>query len=251
MSGVGGESEGERYTGSGFLSLSLWVALSKLLNTMKTLGLGDRLYDYLLSVSLREPEVLQHLRQETSQLPNAVMQVTPDEAQLLGFLVQLMQARRTLEIGVFTGYSSLAVALALPEDGQMIACDVSEEYTAIARRYWQQAGVAHKIDLRLAPALETLDQLLSEGQAGCFDFALIDADKGNYLNYYERCLQLIRPGGLIAVDNVLWSGRVADPSVQDDATTAIRRFNETLYQDERISLSLLPIADGLTLALKR
>ncbi|HIK56546.1 MAG TPA: class I SAM-dependent methyltransferase [Synechococcales cyanobacterium M55_K2018_004] len=218
---------------------------------MKTLGLGDRLYDYLLSVSLREPEVLQHLRQETSQLPNAVMQVTPDEAQLLGFLVQLMQARRTLEIGVFTGYSSLAVALALPEDGQMIACDVSEEYTAIARRYWQQAGVAHKIDLRLAPALETLDQLLSEGQAGCFDFALIDADKGNYLNYYERCLQLIRPGGLIAVDNVLWSGRVADPSVQDDATTAIRRFNETLYQDERISLSLLPIADGLTLALKR
>lgn len=219
--------------------------------TGKTLGLGDRLYDYLLSVSLREPEVLRQLRQETAAMSNAIMQTTPDEGQFLGFLVQLMGAKKALEVGVFTGYSALSVALALPPDGKLVACDVSAEYTAIARRFWQQAGVDHKVDLRIAPALETLDALLADGEAGSFDFAFIDADKSNYWNYYERSLALLRPGGLIAVDNVLWSGQVADPSVQDASTQAIRDFNTKLHQDDRISLSLVPISDGVTLALKR
>jgi predicted O-methyltransferase YrrM len=169
----------------------------------------------------------------------------------MALLVQLMGATKTLEVGVFTGYSSLCVALALPPTGKIIACDVSEEYTRIARRYWQAAGVADKIELRLAPALETLDQVLAEGQAETFDFAFIDADKANYEGYYERSLQLVRPGGLIAIDNVLWSGRVADPEVQNNSTSAIRALNDKLYRDQRISLSLVPIADGLTLALKR
>ncbi len=169
----------------------------------------------------------------------------------MGLLVQLIGAKKTLEVGVFTGYSSLSVALALPEDGKIIAADVSEEFTAVARRYWQKAGVADKIDLRLAPALETLDNLLASGQAETFDFAFIDADKENYDGYYERTLQLIRPGGLIAIDNVLWSGRVADPQIQDENTQIIRNLNKKLHQDERVTLSLLPIGDGLTLALKR
>ena len=169
----------------------------------------------------------------------------------MALLVQLLGAKRTLEVGVFTGYSSLAVALALPDDGQIVACDVSEEYTAIARRYWQAAGVTDKIDLKLAPALETLDRLLAEGQAGSFDFAFIDADKENYWNYYERCLELLRPGGLITVDNVLWSGRVAEATTYETSTKAIQAFNAKLHNDERVSLSLVPIADGLTLALKR
>ena len=169
----------------------------------------------------------------------------------MALLVQLLSARKTLEVGVFTGYSALCVALALPEEGKVVACDISEEYTAIARQFWQEAGVADKIDLRIAPALETLDHLLAEGQANSFDFAFIDADKSNYGNYYERSLQLVRPGGLIAIDNVLWSGRVADPQVDDNRTAAIRAFNQHLHQDQRVSLSLVPIADGLTLALKR
>ena len=169
----------------------------------------------------------------------------------MALLVQLMGAKKTLEVGVFTGYSSLAVALALPPDGKVVACDVSEEYTAIAQRYWQLAGVADKIDLRIAPALETLDALLATGQANTFDFAFIDADKSNYDRYYERSLQLIRQGGLIAIDNVLWSGQVADSAVQDTRTQAIRSLNDKLHQDDRISLSMLAIADGLTLALKK
>lgn len=219
--------------------------------TKKTLGLDNQLYDYLLSVSLRESPILRQLREETAQLPNAMMQISPEQGQFMALLVQLLGARRTLEVGVFTGYSSLCVALALPPEGQMIACDVSEEYTAVARRYWEAAGVADKIDLRLAPALETLDGLLAQGQAGTFDFAFIDADKGNYDGYYERSLQLIRPGGLIAIDNVLWSGRVADPASQERNTQMIRGLNQKLHQDQRISLSLVPIADGLSLALKR
>lgn len=219
--------------------------------TKKTLGLDNQLYDYLLSVSLRESPILRQLREETAQLPNAMMQISPEQGQFMALLVQLLGARRTLEVGVFTGYSSLCVALALPAEGQMIACDVSEEYTAVARRYWEAAGVADKIDLRLAPALETLDGLLAQGQAGTFDFAFIDADKGNYDGYYERSLQLIRPGGLIAIDNVLWSGRVADPASQERNTQMIRGLNQKLHQDQRISLSLVPIADGLSLALKR
>lgn len=213
--------------------------------------ISDALYDYLLGVSLREPEILQALRQETASHPMSQMQIAPDQGQLMAFLVQLMGAKQALEIGVFTGYSSLAVALALPPDGKLIACDVSEDYTAIARRYWQAAGVADKIDLRIAPALDSLNQLLAEGQANSFDFAFIDADKSAYPDYYEMALQLVRPGGLIAIDNVLWSGRVADPTVTDSRTSLIREFNQKLHQDERISLSLLSIADGLTLALKR
>jgi len=217
----------------------------------KTLGLDNQLYDYLLSASLREPDILQQLREETASLPNARMQIAPEQGQFMALLVQLLGATKTLEVGVFTGYSSLCVALSLPPNGKIVACDVSEEYTAVAHRYWKAAGVADKIDLRLAPALETLDKLLADGQAQTFDFAFIDADKGNYEGYYERSLQLIRPGGLIAIDNVLWSGRVADPQVQDASTKAIRAFNNKLHQDERVSLSLVSIADGLTLALKR
>lgn len=217
----------------------------------KTFTLSDRLYDYCLSVSSREPDILRQLRQETARHPMAAMQVSPEQGQFMALLIQLLGARKTLEVGVFTGYSSLWVALALPADGEIVACDVSEEWTAIARRYWQEAGVAGKIDLRLAPALETLDKLLAAGQAGSFDFAFIDADKKNYWDYFERSLQLVRSAGLIAIDNVLWSGQVADPQVQDESTVAIRAFNEKLHHDQRIYLSLVPIGDGLTLALKR
>lgn len=213
--------------------------------------ISDQLYNYLLSVSLREPEVLQKLRQETATHPMSQMQIAPEQGQFMMLLVQLMGAKKALEVGVFTGYSSLAVALALPSDGKLIACDVSEDYTAMARRYWHLAGVDHKIDLRIAPALETLDSLLAEGQANTFDFAFIDADKSNYPGYYDRALELVRPGGLIAIDNVLWSGRVADPQQQDNRTQAIRAFNQKLHQDERIFLSMVTIADGLTLALKK
>ncbi|KYC40559.1 SAM-dependent methyltransferase [Scytonema hofmannii PCC 7110] len=214
----------------------------------QTLGLEKNLYDYLLSVSVREPKILTQLRQATAQHPMSQMQIAPEQGQFMALLIQLMGAKKTLDIGVFTGYSSLVVALALPPDGKVVACDVSEEYTAIARRYWQQAGVADKIELHIAPALETLDRLRSQGET--FDFAFIDADKSNYDNYYEQALQLVRPGGLIAIDNVLWSGRVADPQVQDNRTNNMRAFNKKLYQDSRVAISLVPIADGLTLALK-
>jgi predicted O-methyltransferase YrrM len=213
--------------------------------------MGDRLYDYLLSVSLREPEILLKLREETARHPMSQMQIAPEQGQFMALLVQLMGAAKTLEVGVFTGYSALTVALALPENGQVVACDVSEEFTAIARRYWEMAGVANKIDLRIAPATETLDQLLAEGQAETFDFAFIDADKSNYGTYYEQALQLVRPGGLILIDNVLWSGRVADGQLQDTRTEAIRAFNRKLHEDQRVTLSMVAIADGLTLALKR
>ena len=216
-----------------------------------TLGLENQLYDYLLSISLREPDILASLREETAKHPMGMMQIAPEQGQFMEMLVQLMGATKTIEIGVFTGYSSLCVALALPPNGQIIACDVSEEYTAIARRYWEAAGVANKISLQLGPAINTLDKLIAEGQAGTFDFAFIDADKENYEAYFERSLQLVRNGGLIVIDNVLWSGRVADPQVQDESTTAIRTFNEKLRNDPRVTLSVVPIADGLTLALKR
>jgi caffeoyl-CoA O-methyltransferase len=217
----------------------------------KTIALSNQLYDYLLSISLREPEILRQLRQETARHSLAVMQIAPEQGQFMALLVQLLGATKTLEVGVFTGYSSLCVALALPPNGKVVACDVSEEYTRVARRYWQLAGVADKIELRLAPALDTLAQLLADGQAETFDFAFIDADKVNYEGYYERSLQLVRPGGLIAIDNVLWSGRVADPQFQDKSTLAIRDLNNKLHNDQRVTLSIVPIADGLTLALKR
>jgi predicted O-methyltransferase YrrM len=215
------------------------------------LTITPELLDYTRRVTLREPDVARRLREETSRDPNAQMQISPDQGQFMALLIHLLDARKTLEIGVFTGYSSLSVALALPDDGRIIACDVSEEWTSIAKRYWREAGVEAKIDLRLRPALQTLDDLIAHGQAGSFDFAFIDADKANYSNYYERCLVLVRPGGLIAVDNVLWSGAVIDPSNNDADTLAIRAFNEQLKDDQRIWLSMLPIRDGLTLASKK
>ncbi len=217
----------------------------------KTLGLESNLYQYLQQVSVREAEVLKELREETKKQPMAIMQIAPEQGQFMALLVQLMGAKKTLDIGVFTGYSALVVALALPADGQVIACDVDEETTQIAQQFWEKAGVAHKIDLRIAPALETLDQLIAEGQSNSFDFAFIDADKSNYDNYYEKALWLVKPGGLIAIDNVLWGGKVADPEVEDNRTRKIRKFNQKLHQDPRITLSLVPIADGLTLALKQ
>jgi len=211
----------------------------------------ERTYQYLLKTSVREPEVAKHLREETQKLEQAQMQIGPDQGQFMHLLVQLLQARKTIEVGVFTGYSALWVALALPRDGRIIACDVNEEYTAIARRYWKEAGVSEKIDLRLAPAVNTLDDLINGGQSGTFDFMFIDADKTNYDNYYERGLRLLRQGGLISIDNTIWSGRVADEKVQDPDTVAIRRLNDKLLTDERVTLSMLTVGDGLTLALKR
>ena len=216
----------------------------------KFLQLNSNLFNYIQSVSLREPEILTQLRQETSKLPGSIMQIAPEQGQFMALLVQLMGAKKTLDIGVFTGYSSLVVALALPEDGVVIACDTDEKATTVAQRYWKLAQVENKIQLHLAPALETLDKLIETGQSNSFDFAFIDADKRNYGNYYERALKLLRPGGLIAVDNVLWFGRVVDDSDTDKRTIAIRDFNQKLHQDSRVQLSLLPIADGLTLARK-
>lgn len=216
----------------------------------KTFFLSDDLYDYILGVSLRDDDILRKLREETAKLPMSAMQIAPEQGQFMAMLVKMLGAERTLDIGVFTGYSSLVVARALPEDGQVVACDVSEEWTAIARRYWKRAKVDHKIGLQIAPALETLDALLEDGHAGTFDFAFIDADKVNYEYYYERCLGLVRMGGVIAVDNVLWSGDVVNVYSEDEDTRAIRAFNEKLSKDRRIDLSLVPIADGLTLARK-
>jgi predicted O-methyltransferase YrrM len=213
--------------------------------------IDERSYRYILSTSVREPEVARRLREETQQLENAQMQIGPDQGQFMQLLVQVLRAQKTLEVGVFTGYSALWVAMGLPNDGRITACDISADYTSVARRYWKQAGVDQKIDLRLGPALETLDELVKAGQAGSFDFAFIDADKTNYENYYERTLQLLRVGGLIAIDNTIWSGRVADPNEQDADTVAIRQLNEKLFRDERITLSMLTVGDGLTLAMKR
>ncbi len=218
--------------------------------TNKTLSMNDALYEYLLSVSLRETEVMRRLRAETATDAMARMQSAPEQGQFMALLVQLIGARRCLEVGVYTGYSALWVAQALPPDGRIVACDTSEEWTSIARRYWAEAGVAGRIDLRLAPALATLQGLIDAGQAGSFDFAFIDADKENYANYYEAVLQLLRPGGLMAIDNTLWSGDVADPDKQDADTRAIRELNRQVHADERVAMSLLPVADGLTLALK-
>jgi caffeoyl-CoA O-methyltransferase len=216
----------------------------------KTLSLSNALHAYLVEHSVREPEILRRLRAETGQDRMSMMQIGPEQGQFMQLLVRLMGAKNCLEIGVFTGYSSLAVALALPADGRILACDVSEQWTAIARKYWLEAGVAAKIDLRIAPALSTLDELIESGKAGCFDFAFIDADKVNYPGYYERALTLVRSGGLIAVDNTLWNGQVLDNKSKSEDTRAIQRFNDRLYSDPRILLSLLPIGDGLTLAFK-
>lgn len=211
----------------------------------------DAIANYLLNHSVREPDLLAKLRAETADMPNGGMQISPGQGQFMGLLVKLMGAKSCLEVGVFTGYSSLSVARCLPPEGRIIACDVSTEYTATARRYWQEAGLAEHIDLRIGPALETLDTLLADGHSGSIDFAFIDADKGNYANYYERVLKLLRAGGLVAVDNTLWSGKVADAASTDATARILDDFNRKLHADERIDLSLLPIGDGLTLARKR
>lgn len=217
----------------------------------KYISLDQPLYEYILASSLRESPVLAQLRAETATLPMAVMQIAPEQGQFMAMLIKLMGARRAIEVGVYTGYSALAVAEALPDDGLLVACDINAETTAIAQRYWQQAGVAHKIDLRLAPAAQTLQALLDDEQAGSFDFAFIDADKTGYSDYYELCLALLRPGGLIVVDNVLWGGAVLETPTDDDDTQAIQRFNAELSDDQRVDLSLLPLADGLSLLRKR
>lgn len=217
----------------------------------KSVPLTDRLYDYLLSASLREPEVLKQLREETARHPHGGMQIAPEQGQFMALLAELIGAREILEVGVFTGYSSTRLALALPPEGRLTACDISEEFTAVARRSWERAGIAHKIELRLGPALDTLDALIAEGRSGGYDLAFIDADKAHYDGYYERALRLLRTGGLLLVDNVLWGGKVADPAVGDGDTAAIRALNAKIHADPRVTQSLLPVADGLTLALKR
>jgi predicted O-methyltransferase YrrM len=222
-----------------------------ILMSNQTLKLSAEVYQYLLNISIREHPVLAALRQETMALSTSQMQIAPEQGQFMALLVKLAGVRQALEVGVFTGYSALAVALALPADGHLIACDISEAYTAIAQRYWQQAGVDKRIELRLGPAVDTLQQLIETGAANTFDFAFIDADKSNYDTYYEQAMVLVRPGGLIAIDNVLWSGRVADPTVTDNRTQHIRALNQKLHADQRVDLSLVPIGDGLTLALKR
>jgi caffeoyl-CoA O-methyltransferase len=219
--------------------------------TRRPTELTDALHAYLLANSLREPPLLARLRDETAKLPMANMQIGPEQGQFMRLLVELIGAKRTIEIGTFTGYSALSVAMSLPKDGKLIACDISEDYTAIARRYWAEAGLAERIDLRLAPALKTLDGLIAKGGAGTFDFAFIDADKEGYDGYYERCLTLLRPGGLIAIDNVLWNGNVVDDSDQSPDTRAIRALNAKMLKDDRVTISLIPIGDGLMLARKR
>lgn len=217
----------------------------------RSLGLSDALHRYLLNVSLREPDVMRRLRDETAHHPESDMQIAPEQGQFMQLLVRMLRAKKTLEVGTFTGYSALAVALALPDDGQLVACDISEDYTRIGRPYWAEAGVEYKIDLRIAPAVETLDILLDDGHAGTFDFAFIDADKTQYGAYYDRSLDLVRSGGLILLDNVLRHGRVVDPDPDDASTQAIVQLNERIHDDERVYLSMIPVADGLTLALKR
>ena len=215
------------------------------------LPLDARLYDYIVGHSLRDHPALAELRRVTAGMEHGGMQIGPDQGQFMQLLVKLLGARNCIEVGVFTGYSSLAVALALPPGGRIVACDVSAEWTAIGRKHWKMAGVEDKIDLRLGPATATLDALLAAGGAGTYDFAFIDADKPNYLAYYERCLELLRAGGLIAIDNTLWSGDVANPGKSDGNTVALRAFNDALHLDERIDLALLPVGDGVTLARKR
>ena len=217
----------------------------------RTVSLTDGLYDYLLRVSIREPDVLRRLREETASLEQADMQIGPEQGQFMALLLEVLGAKNVLEIGTFTGYSALVMALSLPEGGRVVACDVSEEWTGVGRRYWAEAGVSDKIDLRLGPASDTLDALLAAGRSDGFDFAFIDADKGGIQAYYEKSLALVRPGGVIAIDNVLWSGKVAEPGETDADTEAIRAFNARLAGDGRVSLSLVPIGDGLSLAMKR
>ncbi|MBL1209229.1 class I SAM-dependent methyltransferase [Geminocystis sp. GBBB08] len=219
--------------------------------SIKNLNLSSQLYEYLLSVSLRESKILQELRQEASSHPLGKMQISPDQAQFLALLIKLIGVKKILEIGVFMGYSSTAMALALPDEGKLIACDNRKDFTDIAQNYWQKAKVDHKITLHLKPALDTLDELIALGETETFDFVFIDADKSNYYNYYEKSLTLVRKNGLIAIDNVFWDNKVVDQNINDNPTKKIREFNQKLSQDYRIDLSIISIGDGLTLALKK
>jgi predicted O-methyltransferase YrrM len=216
-----------------------------------TLTLTPQLYHYMIDHSLRESQTLAELRNETYKLSDFRMQISPDQGQFMGFLMELIGAKKTLDIGTFTGYSALAVALALPQDGKVMAFDLSDEWTTIAKKYWQKAGVANKIELKLGPASESLNELIQRGENNTYDFAFIDADKANYDTYYEQALQLVRQGGIIAIDNVLWSGKVADPAENDESTCCIRSLNEKLLKDNRVTISMLAVGDGLTLARKR
>jgi predicted O-methyltransferase YrrM len=217
----------------------------------RTLTIDDRLYAYMLRHSVRETPILQELREVTRGHEWARMQIAPEQGQFMALLVELLGARRIIEVGTFTGYSALCMASAMPADGRLICCDVNEEWTATGVPFWERAGVRERIDLRIAPALETLDGLIRSGAVGQFDMAFVDADKTNYVNYYERCLELIRPGGLLMFDNTLWSGAVADPDDREADTVALRELNALLHADGRVSISLVPIGDGLTLARKR
>jgi len=208
----------------------------------------DPLYDYYLESSLREPKILARLRDATLAHPEAGMQISPEQGQFMRFIVRLIGASRAIEIGTYTGYSALSVALALPDNGALVACERREEFTKIGQPFWQEAGVSERIDLRIGKAVETLEAMIGAGEAGTYDFAFIDGDKKNYINYYELCMQLVRQGGLIAIDNALWSGRLVDKTLDDPASTAIRTLNEKIRDDERVDMSLLPIGDGLMLA---
>ncbi|ATX80908.1 putative O-methyltransferase YrrM [Mariprofundus ferrinatatus] len=217
----------------------------------RTIGLDADLYGYLLEMGVREPEVLQQLREATEKEELSIMRSAPEQCQMMALLLRLSGSKRVIEVGTYTGYATLWMALSLPEDGEIVSCDVSERWSFVARRFWEMAGVEAKVHLHLRPALETLDTLLNQGEEACFDFAFIDADKENYDHYFERCLKLIRPGGLIVIDNVLWGGSVIDEQDHSAATEAIRIFNSKLKVDARVDLSMLPIADGVTLAVKR
>ncbi|MCG8378998.1 MAG: class I SAM-dependent methyltransferase [Proteobacteria bacterium] len=216
----------------------------------QSLQLDDQVYDYLLSISLRESDLLKKLREETAELPLARMQIAPEQGQFFSFLIKVLNVKNAIEIGVFTGYSSLCIAMAMADDGKLIACDIDEEYTNLAQSYWSKAGVEKKIDLRLAPAIETLDKLIEENKTGFYDFIFIDAHKPEYIDYYERSLKLLKTGGVIAVDNVLWDGNPVDPEKQDEDTNAIRAFNEHVFQDKRVFISTIPVGDGVTLVTK-
>jgi caffeoyl-CoA O-methyltransferase len=217
----------------------------------KSFGLPDDLHQYLLRVGVREPDVLRRLREHTASLPQSDMQIAPEQGAFMAWLVGLAGVRRCLEVGTFTGYSALAVALALPPDGTVLCCDVSEEWTRIARRFWAEAGVSDRIEVRLGPALGTLDALLADGRAGTFDYAFVDADKSEYPAYYDRVFELVRPGGIMLWDNVLWGGEVIHPEVDDPGVRGIRELNQRLATDQRISVAMLPLADGVTLVRKR
>ena len=218
--------------------------------SVETINLTESVYRYYKEISLREPQVLKKLREETLQTNASQMQISPEQGQFMRLLIEILGAKKTLDIGTFTGYSALSVAMALPSDGKVFACEINPEWISIANHYWQLAAIKEKIILNLGPALETLDRLIAQGESNTFDFIFIDADKKNYINYYEKSLTLLRPGGIIAIDNVLWNGRVAEPSVNDSNTNAIRTLNQIILADERVNISMLPIGDGLTLVRK-